>query len=263
MAKKSRSSPPGTPKVSVAPATPDGPNRKIRKEEARKQREALQRKAGRRKFYRWGVAAVIVVAVAVAGTAVALNQKSSPSSGPTPPATLAGMQHTEAPWTSGMPGLKERLDAIGLPALSQEALAFHIHMLLQVYVDGEPVEVPQGIGINNVPNPQDQFITVLHTHDTTGVIHVESPSETNYTLGEFFNVWGVPFSASQLGAYSNAGDKQIRVFLDGKPYNADPTGLVLKQHEDIVVTFGTAKQLPKPIPATYSGSISTSCAPGC
>jgi hypothetical protein len=264
MAKKSRShtAPSGTPKVAVAPASPDGPNRKVRKEEARKQREALQRKAARRKFYRWGVAGVIVVAVAIAGTAVALNQKSSPSPGSSP-AALVGMQHTEAPWTSGVTGLRERLDAIGLPALSQEALAFHIHMLLQVYVNGETTPVPQGVGINNVGPPSDQFITVLHTHDATGVIHVESPTQTNYTLGEFFNVWGVPFSASQLGAYSNSGDNQIRVFLNGRPYAGDPTGLVLKQHEDIVVTYGTEKQLPKPIPSTYSGSISTSCAPGC
>jgi hypothetical protein len=265
MAKKSRSqtAPPGTPRVSVAPATPDGPNRKVRKEEARKQREALQRKASRRKYYRWGVAAVIVVAVAITGTAVALNQKSSPSSGPTTPAALQGMQHTEAPWTNGVQGLKQRLDALGLPALSQEALAFHIHMLLQVYVDGKPVQVPQAIGINDVGNPQDQFLTVLHTHDPTGVIHVESPSQTNYTLGEFFDVWGVPFSSSQLGAYSNSGGKQIRVFLNGNPFTSDPRGLLLKQHEDIVVTYGTQKQLPDPIPSTYSGSISTSCAPGC
>jgi hypothetical protein len=263
MAKKSRSHtpPPGTPKVAVEPASPDGPNRKVRKEEARRQREALQRKASRRKFYRWGVAGVIVVAVAIAGTAVALNQKSSPNPGSTPSGALEGMQHTQAPWTNGNLGLKQRLDAIGLPALSQEALAFHIHMLLQVYVDGKPVEVPAGIGINSVGNPQ--FITVLHTHDTTGVIHVESPTQTNYTLGEFFNVWGVPFSSTQLGAYSNSGDKLIRVFLNGKPYSADPTGLLLKQHEDIVVTYGTEKQLPKPIPSTYSGTISTTCAPGC
>jgi hypothetical protein len=266
MAKKSRSrtAPPGTPKVAVEPASPDGPNRKVRKEEARKQREALQRKASRRKFYRWGVVALIVVVAATVGTAVALNQTSSktPTASGSPP-VLVGMQHTEAPWTSGVQGLKQRLDAIGLPALSQEALAFHIHMLLQVYLDGNPVPVPQGVGINNVGAPQDQFITVLHTHDATGVIHVESPTQTNYTLGEFFDVWGVPFSSTQLGAYANAGDKQIRVFLNGKPYSGDPQGLVLKQHEDIVVTFGTQKQLPKPIPSTYSGTISTSCAPGC
>ena len=265
MAKKSRShtAPSGTPKVSVAPATPDGPNRKVRKEEARQQREALQRKASRRKFYRWGVAGVIVVAMALAGTAVALNQKSSPKPGGQTPQALQGMQHTGAPWTNGNLGLKQRLQAIGLPVLSQEALAFHIHMLLQVYVDGNPVPVPQDIGINAVGGTSQQFITVLHTHDTTGIIHVESPTQTNYTLGEFFNVWGVPFSSTELGAYSNAGGKQVRVFLNGKAFTGDPRGLVLKQHEDIVVTYGTQKQLPDPIPSTYSGTISTTCAPGC
>jgi hypothetical protein len=264
MAKKSRSqsAPSSTPKVAVAPASPDGPNRKVRKEDARRQREALQRKAARRKFYRWGVAGAIVVALIVTGALVALNQKSSnnPTGTQSPPA-LEGMQHTEAPWTNGNLGLKQRLDAIGLPVLSQEALAFHIHMLLQVYVDGNPVPVPQAVGINEVGTPQ--FITVLHTHDATGVIHVESPQQQNYTLGEFFNVWGVPFSSTTLGAYANAGDRQVRVFLNGQPYQGEPTGLVLKQHEDIVVTFGTQKQLPDPIPSTYSGKISTSCAPGC
>jgi hypothetical protein len=245
--------------VAVAPASPDGPNRKVRKEEARRQRESLQRKAARRKFYRWGIVALIVVVAASVGTAVALNQTSSKNSTASPPATLQGMQHTEAPWTSGTLGLKQRLQAMGLPVLSQEALAFHIHMLLQVYVDGKAVPVPQGVGIDEV----QKFITVLHTHDTSGIIHVESPIQKNYTLGQFFDVWGVPFSSSTLGAYANAGDKQIRVFLNGQPYNADPTGLILKQHEDIVVTFGTQKQLPKPIPSTYSGTISTSCAPGC
>ncbi len=265
MAKKSRSqtAPPATPKVAVAPATPDGPNRKVRKEDARRQREALQRKAARRKFYRWGVAGVIVVAVAIAGTAVALNQKSSPTPTPSGSVALEGMQHTEAPWTNGNLGLKQRLQAMGLPVLSQEALAFHIHMLLQVYVDGNPVQVPQFIGINEVGAQSDRFITVLHTHDPTGIIHVESATQTQYTLGEFFDVWGVPFSSTQLGAYANAGNRQVRVFLNGKPYNGDPRGLLLKQHEDIVVTFGTQKKLPSPIPSTYSGTISTSCAPGC
>jgi len=263
MAKKSRSyTPSGTPKVAVAPASPDGPNRKVRKEDARRQREALQRKASRRKFYRWGVAAVIVVAVVVTGVLVALNQNgSSTPTGNASPAALQGMQHTEAPWTNGNLGLKERLDAIGLPVLSQEALAFHIHMLLQVYVDGNPIPVPQGIGINEVGSPQ--FITVLHTHDASGIIHVESPQQQNYTLGTFFDVWGVPFSSTTLGSYANSGDKQVRVFLNGKPYQSDPRGLVLKQHEDIVVTYGTTKKLPSPIPSTYSGTISQSCAPGC
>ncbi len=30
----------------------------------------------------------------------------------------------------------------------------------------------------------------LHTHDASGIIHVESSVKRNYTLGEFLNIWG-------------------------------------------------------------------------
>jgi hypothetical protein len=52
-----------------APASPGGPNRLERKEEARRQREALQRKMGRRKAYRIVgiVVAVLVLATAITG----------------------------------------------------------------------------------------------------------------------------------------------------------------------------------------------------
>ncbi len=43
----------------------------------------------------------------------------------------------------------------------------------------------------------------------------------------------------------------------------DATAVRLTQHQDIVVTFGTASELPTPIPSTYSASISSTCAPDC
>ena len=246
MAKKSRSqtAPSGTPKVAVAPASPDGPNRKVRKEDARRQREALQRKAGRRKFYRWGVAGAIVIAVAMTGTLVALNQKSSPT--PEPVALgPGGHQNTTAPWTNGLPGLKQRLQAIGLPVLSQEALAFHIHMLLQVYVDGKAVPVPEGIGINSVGDPAVHH-RAAHARPDGHHPRRVAP-QINYTLGEFFDVWGVPLSTSTLGAYARGRQTGPRV-PERQAVHLRPAGLVLKQHEHIVVTFGTQAQVPNPIP---------------
>ena len=71
------------------------------------------------------------------------------------------------------------------------------------------------------------------------------------------------FTKSCIGGYCDSGDQKLRVFLDGKPYTLDPTQLALKQHELIVVTYGTEKQLPKPIPSTYSSSLSSSCAGSC
>jgi hypothetical protein len=73
----------------------------------------------------------------------------------------------------------------------------------------------------------------------------------SYTLGEFFAVWGVRLTPSCLGGYCAAGDRRLGVYLDGAPYRGDPDTLTLASHQEIVVAFGTAAQLPSPIPATY------------
>ena len=106
--------------------------------------------------------------------------------------------------------------------------------------------VPAGIGID----PAVGFAP-LHTHDASGVIHVESPTVRGYTLGEFFAVWGVRFTPSCLGGYCAAGDRRLRVYADGKAVNGDPTALTLASHQELVVAFGTAAQLPSPVPSTY------------
>jgi hypothetical protein len=260
-------------KVSVAPASPDGPNRKVRKEEARRQREALQRKIGRRKWYRIGAAVLVVVIAAGAVTFVLLNNNGSSTSTAQDPATLPGIMRTAAPWQPEYQQLQARLNVLGFPALSQEALAFHIHQDLQIFIHGHAEQVPACIGIfapGNSACPDEAgssqaapFLTVIHTHDASGIIHVESPVKKTYTLGNFFNVWGLYFTNRCVGAYCNDATNSVRVFLNGKPYQGDPVSLPLTQHELIVVTYGTSKELPNPIPKTYSGSLSQSCAPTC
>jgi hypothetical protein len=46
--------------------------------------------------------------------------------------------------------------------------------------------VPANIGIDE----QAGYLTSLHTHDATGIIHVESPTRRSFNLGDFFDVWG-------------------------------------------------------------------------
>ena len=71
-----------------------------------------------------------------------------------------------------------------------------------------------------------------------------------YTLGDFFAVWGVRLTPTCLGGYC-AGGRRLRVYVNGRPYQGDPTGLVLAAHQELVVTFGTAGQLPSPVPSSY------------
>ena len=140
-----------------------------------------------------------------------------------------------------------RLRSIGLAPLSPaEGTAVHLHQHLDLYVDGAKVPVLAGIGID----PAVGFAP-LHTHDASGVIHIESPTARGYTLGEFFAVWGVRFTPSCLGGDCAAGDRRLRVYVDGAAYPGDPTTLLLASHQEIVVAFGTAAQLPSPSPSSY------------
>lgn len=248
MSKKSRlqnRARPSTPKVSVALATEDGPNRKVRKEEARHEREALQRRIARRGYLRWGVGGLVVVAAAAVVVVMVLNKGAA-----TPPTAvgaspLPGASTGTQPWAPEYDSLSDRLSALGLPG--QDGLAFHIHQHLDVSVDGTAVPVPALIGIPL----SGQFISPIHTHDTSGVIHLESPVSRDFTLGDVFGVWGVYFTPNCLGAYCNEGDKTLQVFLNGKAFAGDFTKLVLQSHQEILVAYGTPAELPKTIPSSY------------
>jgi hypothetical protein len=186
------------------------------------------------------VAAVAVLALLAAGAA-----SSSTASG-----LLPGTMVGKAPWGANDGRyLKQRLQAIGLHALSAEGTKLHIHAHLYVVVNGKIYPVPALIGIN----VQQRFIAELHTHDVTGIIHVESPTVRTFTLGDFFDVWGLRFSSRCLGGYCAAGKKQVMVWAHGKRVTSDPRKIVLTPHLSIVVAYGTLASLKPlgPIPATY------------
>jgi hypothetical protein len=163
--------------------------------------------------------------------------------------SLPGALKTPPPWPRNEATLELRLRAIGLNPLTQEGNVVHIHQHLDLFVDGKPVEIPGDVGIG----PQSAFLSDLHVHAAypPGIIHVESPTQAQFTLGQFFAVWGVPLSASCIGSLCQKGAKQLSVFVNGKPLKADPTRIILAEHQEIVIAYGTEAQLPDPVPASY------------
>jgi hypothetical protein len=161
------------------------------------------------------------------------------------PTTLPGIMQTAPPWSNNTDQLAARLAALDLPGLSETIL--HHHIRLWVYVDGQPVVVPGDIGLSRTA------ASPIHTHDTTGTVHVES-DDPNFqaVLGQFMDVWGLYFTPTCLGDACNEGDRQLRVFVDGQPYVGDPTLLPLNDQSAIVITFGTQDQLPNPMPNTFT-----------
>src|SRR5437868_2753692 len=72
-----------------------------------------------------------------------------------------------------------------------EMLNYHIHAHLTLYKDGKPVPLPADVGIpfSQAIGGQHYCLYWLHTHDASGVIHIESPTARLYTLRQFFDIW--------------------------------------------------------------------------
>jgi hypothetical protein len=125
----------------------------------------------------------------------------------------------------------------------------HFHLHLDVFVHGEAVVVPADLGINSSAG----YLSPVHTHDPSGLVHVESPAGGVYSLGQLFDIWGVRLTRECLGGLCAGEDGEVRVFVAGEEITGrDPRRLELALHQQIVVTFGTEDELPDPVPATYS-----------
>jgi hypothetical protein len=131
------------------------------------------------------------------------------------------------------------------PTVGGTSLAEHNHAILEVYVKDNRVLVPYGVGEGDGGCPQP-----LHNHaDHPEVIHIESPSLTNYTLGEYFNVWyltpglgdpkPVVFNQAQIFGYQVGSGNELRMFVNGQR-STDFQNLVIRQHMTIVIAYGNS-----------------------
>lgn len=131
--------------------------------------------------------------------------------------------------------------------LGTEMLQVHYHAHLDVIVDGQQVTVPQYIGIDE----NAQTITALHTHDATGILHIESGEDIPFKVGQVFTEWGQPLSSTQVGPVAVGADKAVKLIVNGKEISGDPAQYVLKQHDEVVVWVGAKDATPQ-VPGSFA-----------
>ena len=194
------------------------------------------------------LAVVLIVVLAGSKKSTALAQVSGGES--VDPNTLPGILAGPPPWPNDTADLAARITADQLPPLNAaEGQALHIHQHIDIIIRGRSIEVPAQIGI--VTSPAVVFAPI-HTHDATGIVHIESPVVRDFSLGEFFDVWGVRFTSTCIGGLCNSGNERLQVFANGQVVTFDPRRLKLTEHEEIVVTFGTPDEIPRPYPINYN-----------
>jgi hypothetical protein len=152
----------------------------------------------------------------------------------------------------------------GVQCQAGEQTEVHVHTHLTIFVNGHSRVIPYGVGIPGfqaVSTPQGPFVETgscfywLHVHALDGIIHVESPSTTlSFTLGQFFQEWGVPLSTTQVGPATG----KVTVFFTSpgkKPglYTGNPNDLPLGDHYQIQLDVGTP--IVAPVQVTNWGGL--------
>ena len=216
---------------------------KMRAEQARKER---QRKIN------FGIGAGVLVAALVGGLTWLGLSKSNNSTAPTNQNVTANA--LAAPW-SGLTG--QTVD--GVSAQTTEQLVYHIHAHLAIYVNGTQKAVPAGIGIAQPWQTQQlqdgstfvaggSKIYYLHVHDSTGVIHIESPTQATYNLGQVFAEWNQPLSETQVGPATGS----VITYVNGQKYTGDPSQIPLTPHA--VIQLDVGKDV-SPQPYTFASGL--------
>jgi hypothetical protein len=190
----------------------------------------------------------VVAATVLASLALALASLAGGcGSGEDAPSGLTisgpGLQTGKPPWHPEYAHLQERLRKLHLPAVGKER--FHIHAMLHIYVNGLLVPLPADIGIEKAKHLE----TSLHTHDSSGIVHMETEHPYPFTLGDFFDVWGVKLGPAQVGGLKGYGGDHLHFYVNGKPLT-NPAAHVLRREDSIVIGYGPDDSFPH-TPPTY------------
>ena len=160
---------------------------------------------------------------------------------PSPSATVAGTIEPSPTIGGSAPVIS------GVACDVDEKTTYHVHSHLNIRINGQLELPPADVGI--LP----ACLYWLHTHTGQGVIHVEAPSEMTFTLGQFFDVWGQPLSATQVAAHTLGPGESLFVFVDRVPYQGDPRAIELGDLVAIEVQVGPSAL--EPLPYTFPAEL--------
>jgi hypothetical protein len=138
-----------------------------------------------------------------------------------------------------------------IPCDQLEHTQVHYHALLQIFNQGQAVAIPTSLGRTT----SCYYWLHMHTGEP-GIIHVESPADRIFTLGDFFQVWGAwtgspqPLDSTHVSSITLSGNERLLVYLDGGDgagsvaFPGDPKAIVLRSRE--IITLEIAPPMVSP-----------------
>ncbi len=158
-----------------------------------------------------------------------------------------------SPAARALPSSSSHASTGGIPCDQLEHTHVHYHVGLQILNQGETVPISTGVGRTV------SCFYWLHMHTgEPGIIHIEAPSDTTFTLGDFFSVWGAwtarpqPLDATHVSTFTLSGSQKLLVYVDlgtgagPAVFTGDPKSIVLKEHEEITLEITPPAVSPPP-----------------
>ncbi len=112
--------------------------------------------------------------------------------------------------------------------ISREGI--HWHPELSIYIKGQIQEIPGNAGTH----------TIMHTHDTTGMLHVHPANKLvlkdHITLGKFFKLWGKKFSSTCIFDNCNSSEGEVKMTVNGVE-NTEFENYVMQDKDKIVLRY--------------------------
>jgi hypothetical protein len=89
-------------------------------------------------------------------------------------------------------------------------LALHIHPKVTIEINGENYPIPSNVGISAAG------MRVIHTHESDGTLHIESPFPHQFYLEDFFTIWGKRLTDSCVMEYCEDEGNSLTVYVNGE-----------------------------------------------
>jgi len=119
---------------------------------------------------------------------------------------------------------------VALLCTTDMATQFHIHPELKIIANGNEVQIPADIGIKL------SCMNSLHTHSADGIIHIESPVQRDFTLGDFFAVWDKTFTRDQILDYKV--DQSSKIIMTVNDTSVDTyENTIMKDKDKIIIDY--------------------------
>lgn len=110
----------------------------------------------------------------------------------------------------------------------------HTHSSLSIIIQGEEISIPQNIGIQDSVCPNG--MRGVHTHDDTGRLHIETPSQIDAPIGAFFNIWGEIFNSEQIFDNIADSDHEVIMLVNGE-VNDEFENYIMLDGDTIKISF--------------------------